>query len=52
MLRQSRMGTIHALYCGNLGFVSQLDAGIMGSDPTPGMNVCVRLFCVCVVMCR
>jgi hypothetical protein len=25
--------------------------GIMGSNPTQGMNVCVRLFCVCVALC-
>jgi hypothetical protein len=24
----------------------------MGSNPTQGVNVCVRLFCVCVVLCR
>jgi hypothetical protein len=27
------------------------DAGIVGSNPTQGMDVCVRLFCVCVVVC-
>jgi hypothetical protein len=27
------------------------DAGIVGSNPTRGMDVCVRLFCVCVVLC-
>jgi hypothetical protein len=21
--------------------------GIVGSNPTPGMNVCLRLFCLC-----
>jgi hypothetical protein len=26
-------------------------AGIVGSNPTWGMVVCVRLFCVCVVLC-
>jgi hypothetical protein len=25
--------------------------GIVGSKPTPGMDVCVSLFCVCVVLC-
>jgi hypothetical protein len=25
--------------------------GIMGSNPTRGMDVCVRLFCVCDVLC-
>jgi hypothetical protein len=24
---------------------------IVGSNPTQGMDVCVRLFCVCVVLC-
>jgi hypothetical protein len=27
------------------------NAGIVGSNPTRGMNVCVRLFCVCIVLC-
>jgi hypothetical protein len=27
------------------------NAGIVGSNPTQGTNVCVRLFCVCVVQC-
>jgi hypothetical protein len=27
------------------------DAGIVDSNPTQGMDVCVRLFCVCVVLC-
>jgi hypothetical protein len=27
------------------------NSGIMGSNPTQAMNVCVRLFCVCVVLC-
>jgi hypothetical protein len=27
------------------------NAGIVGSNPTQGMDVCVRLFCVCVVPC-
>jgi hypothetical protein len=26
-------------------------SGVVGSDPTRGMFVCVRLFCVCVVLC-
>jgi hypothetical protein len=27
------------------------DAGIVCSNPTQGMDVCVRLFCICVVLC-
>jgi hypothetical protein len=27
------------------------EAGIVGSNPTQGMHVCVRLFCVCIVLC-
>jgi hypothetical protein len=27
------------------------NAGIMGSNPTWGIDVCVRLFCVCAVLC-
>jgi hypothetical protein len=27
------------------------NAGIMGSKPTRGINVCVRLLCLCVVLC-
>jgi hypothetical protein len=26
------------------------DVGIVGSNPNQGMDVCVRLFCVCVVL--
>jgi hypothetical protein len=29
-----------------------LNAGIMGSNPIRGMEVCLRLLCVCVVLCR
>jgi hypothetical protein len=27
------------------------DAGIVGSNSTQGMDVCMRLVCVCVVLC-
>jgi hypothetical protein len=27
------------------------NAGVVGSNPTQGICVCVRLFCVCVVLC-
>jgi hypothetical protein len=27
------------------------NTGIVGSNPTPDMDVCVRLFCVCVLLC-
>jgi hypothetical protein len=27
------------------------NAGIVGSNPTQGMDISVRLFCVCVVLC-
>jgi hypothetical protein len=27
------------------------NTGIVGSNPTQNMDVCVRLFCVCVVLC-
>jgi hypothetical protein len=27
------------------------NAGIVGSNPTQGMGVCVGLFCVCVLLC-
>jgi hypothetical protein len=29
----------------------RLNAGTVGSNPTQGMDVCVRLFGVCVVLC-
>jgi hypothetical protein len=29
-----------------------LNTGIVGSDSARGMDVCLRLFCVCVVLCR
>jgi hypothetical protein len=28
------------------------NAGILGSNHTQGMDVSLRLFCVCVVMCK
>jgi hypothetical protein len=28
------------------------NAGIVGSNPTQGMDVCLRFFCVCVVLCE
>jgi hypothetical protein len=31
---------------------ARLSAGIVGSNFTQGMDVCVRLFCVCAVLCR
>jgi hypothetical protein len=30
---------------------AHLNAGIVGSNPIQGIDVCVRLFCVCVVLC-
>jgi hypothetical protein len=27
------------------------DTGIVGSNPTQGVDVCVLLFCVCAVLC-
>jgi hypothetical protein len=30
---------------------ARLNTGIVGSNPTRDMNVCVRLLCVCVVLC-
>jgi hypothetical protein len=32
-------------------FLARSNAVIVGSKPTQGMDVCVRLFCVCVVLC-
>jgi hypothetical protein len=29
----------------------RLNTGIVGSNPTRDMDICVRLFCVCVVLC-
>jgi hypothetical protein len=29
----------------------QLNTGIVGSNPTQGMDLCVRLLCVCAVLC-
>jgi hypothetical protein len=31
--------------------LARSNSGIVGSNPTEGMVVCVRLFCVCVVLC-
>jgi hypothetical protein len=33
-----------------IGF-ARLNAGIVGSNPTPGMDACVSFFCVCAVLC-
>jgi hypothetical protein len=30
---------------------ARLSVWLLGSNPSQGMNVCVRLFCVCVVLC-
>jgi hypothetical protein len=30
---------------------SRSNTEVVGSKPTRGMDVCVRLFCVCVVLC-
>jgi hypothetical protein len=30
---------------------ARLNTGIVGSNPTRGMDVCVHLFCVCIVLC-
>jgi hypothetical protein len=27
------------------------NTGVVGSKPTRGMDVCVRLFCVCISLC-
>jgi hypothetical protein len=32
-------------------FLARSNTGVVGSNPTGGMDVCVRLFCVCVVLC-
>jgi hypothetical protein len=31
--------------------LTRSNAGIVSSNPTQGMDVCSRLFCVCVVLC-
>jgi hypothetical protein len=31
--------------------LARLTTGVVGSNPTRGMDVCVRLFCVCVLLC-
>jgi hypothetical protein len=30
---------------------SRSNTGVVGSNPTQGIDICVRLFCVCVVLC-
>jgi hypothetical protein len=32
-------------------FLARSNTGVVASNPTRGTHVCVRLFCVCVVMC-
>jgi hypothetical protein len=34
-------------YCG-LAVFARSNVGIVGSNPTRGIDVCLRLFCVCV----
>jgi hypothetical protein len=31
---------------------ARLNTGIVGSNPARSMDVCLRLFCICVVLCR
>jgi hypothetical protein len=35
-----------------LNVFASLNTGIVGSNPARGMDVCLSLFCVCVVLCR
>jgi hypothetical protein len=43
--------TVAVLYkAGNV--FARSNTGIVGSNPTEGMNVCLRLYCVCVVLCK
>jgi hypothetical protein len=45
-------GSFHRPYNVNILTVFACSkAGVVGSNPTRGMDVCVRLFCVCVVLC-
>jgi hypothetical protein len=32
--------------------LARMNTEIVGSNPTQGVDVCLRLFCVCVVLCR
>jgi hypothetical protein len=32
-------------------FFNRSNAGTVGSNPTQGMDVCLRLLCVCVILC-
>jgi hypothetical protein len=36
----------------SLAVFSRLNNGIVGSNPARGMDVCMRLFYVCVVLCK
>jgi hypothetical protein len=40
-----------AAWCKAWTAFARSNTGIVGSNPTWDMNVCVRLFCVCVVLC-
>jgi hypothetical protein len=44
---------INYLYTGHSGraVFALSNTGIVGSNPTQGMDICLRLFCVCVVLC-
>jgi hypothetical protein len=32
-------------------FLADLNTSVVGSNPTRGNDACVRLFCVCVLLC-
>jgi hypothetical protein len=38
-------------HSGRAVFFARSNTGIVGSNLTWGMDVCVRLFCVCAVLC-
>jgi hypothetical protein len=44
-----RSNTVAARYKARTVF-ARSNAGVAGLNPTRGMDVCVRLFCVCVVL--
>jgi hypothetical protein len=45
------LSEIISLTPGVITVFAHSNARIVGSNPTQGMDVCLRLFCVCVVLC-
>jgi hypothetical protein len=48
---QKWLGIFFGKAFNTVAVTARSNTGIAGSNPTRGIDVCVRLFCVCVVLC-